>query len=74
VAGERSSDRGIGRAKLESGTYAEPIYLGSAAGAAQRGAPDRQRAVDASRPYPPLAVTDAPPVALSESERRHAAR
>jgi ubiquinone biosynthesis monooxygenase Coq7 len=27
----------------------------------------------ASRPYPPLAVTDAPPVALSESERRHAA-
>jgi ubiquinone biosynthesis monooxygenase Coq7 len=27
----------------------------------------------ASRPYPPLAVADAPPVALSDSERRHAA-
>ncbi len=27
----------------------------------------------ASRPYPPLAAAEAPPVALSESERRHAA-
>jgi len=63
----------MGGLNSKVGTSAEPIYLGSAAGCGAARAPDRTAGSRSRAAVSPLAVTDAPPVALSESGRRHAA-
>jgi len=73
VAASGRADRAIGRAKLQSALMQNLSTLDRLLAAAQRALQTVSGQSIASRPYPPLAVTDAPPVALSESDRRHAA-